>query len=31
MTTTRKFGTWINVLCLTLGVLIMLYPLAWLV
>lgn len=31
MTTTRKFGTWVNVLLLTIGVLIMLYPLAWLV
>jgi multiple sugar transport system permease protein len=31
MTTTRKFGTWINVLCLTIGVLIMLYPIAWLI
>lgn len=31
MNTSRKFGTWINVLFLTLGVLIMLYPLAWLV
>jgi len=31
MTRTRKFGTWINVLCLTIGVLIMLYPIAWLI
>jgi multiple sugar transport system permease protein len=33
MTITRKFkfGTWINVLLLSIGVLIMLYPLAWLI